>query len=66
MGSAVSSPERSGAEPQPKSNLVHFCLTSGSNNFSDFPAHLHIIFHRMVVENVCLYVHDYSDFVTNE
>ena len=29
-------------------------LTSGSNNFSDFHAHLHVIFHRMVIENVCL------------
>jgi len=29
-------------------------MTSGSNNFSDFPAHLHVIIHRMVIENVRL------------
>jgi len=36
----VSSPLESRAEPQPKSNLVHFSLknvTSGGNNFSNFP-----------------------------
>ena len=34
---------------------MHFSLKiSGSNNFSDFPAHLHIIFQRMFVENVCI------------
>jgi len=26
-------------------------MTSGKSNFSDIPAHLHIIFQRMVVEN---------------
>jgi len=40
LGSAVSSQEGSEAEPQPKSNLVHFKpynVTFGGNNFNDIP-----------------------------
>ena len=41
LGSPVSSAAGSGAKPQPKSNLVHFCfkirMISGDNNFNDFP-----------------------------
>ena len=39
LGSTASSPAGSGAEPQTKSNLVHFSfkMTSGGNNFNDFP-----------------------------
>jgi len=39
-------------------------VTSGSNSYSDdFPAHLHIIFQSMVVENVCIFGHMRDFFV---
>jgi len=40
LGGAVSSPAESGAEPQLKSNSVHFSFkiwTYGGNNFNKFP-----------------------------